>query len=68
MAVIALAAPAVLTSLVLYQTFTGTPAGFALDARAVGLAVAGLAVAARLPLLAVVVLAAAATAAARALT
>ncbi len=68
LAVIALLAPALLTSLVVYQTFGGHPSGLTLDARVAGLAVAGLALVARLPMAVVVISAAVATAAARALT
>jgi Branched-chain amino acid transport protein (AzlD) len=68
LAVIALVAPSILTSLVLYQTFTGDPDGLTIDARAVGLAVAAIAAVARLPMIVVVALAALATAVTRALT
>jgi hypothetical protein len=67
LAVIALVAPAVLASLVIYQTFGGHPTGVTVDARVAGLVGAGLAIAARLPLIAVIVIAAATTALARAL-
>jgi uncharacterized membrane protein len=67
MRVIALVAPAVLVALVVHQTLGGTRPGFAIDARVVGLAVAGAGIAARLPMLVIVVLAAVATAFARAL-
>jgi branched chain amino acid efflux pump len=63
--VITLVAPAVLTSLVLYETFSDGHAGIAVDARVVGLGVGGAAAIARLPMIAVVVLAAAATAVTR---
>lgn len=62
MAVIALVAPAILTGLVLYETFTGKRSGLVVDARVVGLSVAALAAMRRLPMLAVVILAAGATA------
>ena len=65
-AVIALLAPALLTALVIVETF-GEDRRFVLDAKAVGVGVAGLALLLRAPMLAVVALAAAATAAARAL-
>jgi uncharacterized membrane protein len=68
MAVIALVAPAVLASLVLYQTFSDSPSGIMVDARVAGLGAAGLAVALRAPMLVVVAVAALATALARALT
>jgi branched chain amino acid efflux pump len=67
MAVIALVAPAVLASLVLYQTLGDTPSGITVDARLAGLAVATLAIAVRAPMLVVVAAAALATALARAL-
>lgn len=62
LAVIALLAPAVLTSLVVYQTFGGHPSGLTIDARVAGLVAAGLAIAARLPVIAVIFLAALVTA------
>ena len=65
-AVIALLAPALLTALVIVETFS-EDRRFVLDAKAVGVGVAGLALLLRAPMLAVVALAAAATAAARAL-
>jgi Branched-chain amino acid transport protein (AzlD) len=67
LAVIALVAPAVLASLVLYQTFGETPSGITADARLAGVAVAALAIALRAPMLVVVAAAALATALARAL-
>jgi hypothetical protein len=66
--VIAFVAPAVLTSLIVYQTFGDHPSGLTVDARIVGLGVAGVALAARAPMLLTVLLAAVATAATRALT
>ena len=66
-AVIALMAPALLTALVIQETFA-EDGELVLDARAAGLAAACVAVAARLPMMGVVVAAAAATAATRALT
>ncbi|MQA87092.1 MAG: AzlD domain-containing protein [Streptosporangiales bacterium] len=66
-AVIALVAPTVLTSLVLYQTLSAHPTGVTMDARIVGLVVAALAIAARAPMIVVILLAALATAAVRAL-
>jgi hypothetical protein len=63
--VITLVAPAVLTSLVLYETFSDGHAGIVVDARVVGLGVGGAAAIARLPMVAVVALAAAATAVTR---
>lgn len=66
MSVIALVAPAVLASLVLYQTFGDSPSGMTVDARLAGLAVAGAAIALRAPMLVVVAAAALATALARA--
>jgi uncharacterized membrane protein len=68
MAAIALVAPAVLASLVLYQTFGDRPSGITVDARLAGLVVAGAAVALRAPMLVVVAAAALATALARAMT
>jgi hypothetical protein len=67
MSVIALVAPAVLASLVLYQTLADTPSGITADARVVGLLVAGAAIALRAPMLVVVAAAAVATALTRAL-
>ncbi|MBW3619655.1 MAG: AzlD domain-containing protein [Actinobacteria bacterium] len=63
---VALLPPALLAALVVVQTFGGD-AGPALDERAVGLAVAGVAVWRRAPFVVVVVLAAAVTAGLRAL-
>jgi hypothetical protein len=60
--VIVLVAPAVLTSLVVYQTFGGHPTGLTIDARVAGLAAAGVAIAARLPIIAIIVVAAVVTA------
>jgi len=68
LAVIALQSPAVLSALIVYQTFGGHPSGLTVDARVAGLAAAGGAIAARLPMLLVMVLAAAVTAAVRAVT
>jgi uncharacterized membrane protein len=65
--VIALVGPAVLASLVAYETFANGSYGVTVDARVVGLAAAAIALALRLPIAFVVVLAAAATALARAL-
>ena len=65
-AVIALLAPALLTALVIVETFSDERR-FLLDAKAVGVGVAGVALLLRARMLAVVALAAAATAAARAL-
>ena len=64
-AVIALVAPAILTSLVVYETLADGRSGLTIDARVVGLGVAGAAALARLPMLVIVLLAAAATALAR---
>ena len=63
--VIALVAPAILTSLVVYETIGDAHSGITIDARIAGLAVAGAAALARLPMIAIVVLAASATALAR---
>jgi Branched-chain amino acid transport protein (AzlD) len=68
LSVIALVAPAILTSLVVYQTLSNSHSGLTIDARVVGLATGGAAALARLPMIAVVVLAAAATALVRLLT
>jgi len=65
--VIALLAPALLTALVVVDTF-GSDRSLAIDARAAGLAAAIVAIALRAPLLVVVVGAAAATAAVRAVS
>lgn len=66
MSVVALLAPALLAALVVTQTL-GTGRGIALDARLVGVAAAGLSIAARRSALEAVVVAAAATAVVRAL-
>lgn len=66
--VIALIAPAVITALVVYETFADQPDGIVVDARVAGLAAAGVALLARLPMIAVVVIAAAVTAGVRAVT
>ena len=65
--VIALVAPAVLASLVAYETFANGSDGITIDARVVGLAAAAIALSLRVPIAFVVILAAAATALARAL-
>lgn len=67
LAVIALVAPAVLAGLVVYETFNTSGPGIEVDARVVGLAAAGVAAAARLPLLVIIGAAAGATALVRAL-
>ena len=61
-AVVALVAPAILGALVVYETVSAGGGGIELDARVLGLAAAGLALALRLPLIAVVLVAALATA------
>jgi hypothetical protein len=66
--VITLVAPAILTSLVLYETLSDAHSGLVVDARIVGLVVGGAAAVARLPMIAIVVLAAAATALTRLVT
>jgi hypothetical protein len=63
--VIALVAPAILTSLVLYETLSDSHSGLTIDARVVGLGVAGAAALALLPMIAIVALAASGTALAR---
>jgi hypothetical protein len=63
--VISLLAPALLTSLILSQTFNASSTGLQVDARLVGFVVAGVALAGRLPIVAVIVLAAGATAVTR---
>jgi hypothetical protein len=68
MAVIALVAPTVLTSLVIYQALNADPIGLTIDARLIGLAAAALALAARAPMIIVILAAALATALTRALT
>jgi branched-subunit amino acid transport protein len=65
--VIPLLAPALLTALVIAETFSGSGHALVIDARAGGLAVAGLALYLRAPLVVVVLLAAVATALLRAL-
>jgi hypothetical protein len=67
LSVITLVAPAILTSLVVYETLSDSHAGLTIDARAAGLAVGGAAALARLPMIAIVALAAAATALVRTL-
>jgi Branched-chain amino acid transport protein (AzlD) len=64
--VIGLVAPSLLAALVVYEAFGSHGPGLAFDARLVGLGVAGLALAARAPLLVIVALAAVTTALARA--
>jgi uncharacterized membrane protein len=66
-AVIALVAPALLASLVVYETFSANGRGIEVDARVVGLAAAGVALALRRSMLVVVAVAAAATALTRAI-
>jgi hypothetical protein len=63
--VVGLVAPALLGALVVYETVSAGGRGVELDARRVGLAAALVALALRLPLIAVVLVAAAATALAR---
>jgi Branched-chain amino acid transport protein (AzlD) len=65
MAVVALVAPAMVSALVIYETFTATPSGVTIDERVIGLAAAGAAILAKLPTTAVIVVAAAAAALAR---
>lgn len=62
MSVIALVAPAILTGLVVYETFAGRRSGLVADARIVGVLVAATAALLKLPMVVVVILAAAATA------
>ena len=66
--VIALVAPALLASLVVYETLNTDGRGIELDARIVGLAAAGAALALRRSMLVVVAAAAVATALARAIS
>ena len=66
-AVVGLVAPAILGALVVYETFSAGGPGLQFDARVVGLAGAALALALRLPLIAVVLVAALATGLARAI-
>ena len=65
-AVIALLAPALLAALVVYETLGAHGQGIELDARVAGLGAAAIAIALRLPMLAVVAIAAVVTAALRA--
>jgi len=65
--VIALFAPALLAALVVYETLTSGHDGITIDARVVGVATAGAALLAKLPIAVVVIGAAASTAAVRAL-
>lgn len=60
--VITLVAPAILTSLVVYETLSDSHSGLTVDARVVGLGVGGAAALARLPMIAIVALAAGGTA------
>lgn len=62
-----LVAPALLASLVVYETFSAEDGGLVVDARLAGLAAAGATLAARLPIVAAVAAAAGATALVRAL-
>ena len=66
--VIALVAPAILTSLVIYEAFSDSHSGLVVDARVAGLVIGGAAAMARLPMIAIVVLAAGATALTRLVT
>ena len=66
MAMTALIAPALLTALVLYETFGAHGGGLTLDARAAGLGAAVLALIARAPMIVVILIAASATALLRA--
>jgi hypothetical protein len=66
--VVALIAPAVISALVIYETFADQPDGIVVDARVAGLAAAGLALLARLPMIVVIVVAAVVTAGVRAVT
>jgi hypothetical protein len=65
LSVIALVAPAILTSLVVYETLSDSHSGLTIDARVVGLGIGGAAALARLPMIAIVVLAAGGAAVAR---
>lgn len=67
LAVIALLSPALLSSLIVYQTFSGHPDGLVVDARVAGAATAVAGALTRLPMFAVMVLAAGVTAAVRAI-
>ena len=62
LAVIRLLAPALLTALITYQTFTRDPSGITIDERVVGLVAAGAALLAKAPMIVVVAVAATATA------
>jgi branched-subunit amino acid transport protein len=66
--VIALVAPALLTGLVVYETFRSGTHGLTIDARAAGLVAAAAALAARLPLTVVIFGAAAVAAGVRAIS
>jgi hypothetical protein len=65
MSVVALVAPAILSALVVYETFTATSSGIIVDERVLGLGAATAGIFAKLPMTAVIVIAAAATALAR---
>jgi len=64
--VVALLAPSLLAALVVVDTFAGEDRSLAVDERAIGLAAAALALAARLPMVVVVLVAAGVTAGLRA--
>jgi uncharacterized membrane protein len=66
--VISLLAPALLAALVAYETLGANGQGIELDERVAGLAAAAIAIALRLPMLAVVAIAAVVTAALRAVS
>jgi branched-subunit amino acid transport protein len=66
MAMTALVGPALLTALVVYETFGAHGGGLTLDARAAGLGAAILALLARAPMIVVILIAAAVTAGVRA--
>jgi hypothetical protein len=65
MSVVSLLAPAIVSALVVYETFSRTSSGVTVDERVIGQVAACGAIFARLPMTAVIVIAAASTAIAR---
>ena len=65
MSVVSLLAPAIVSALVVYETFSRTPSGVTVDERVIGQLAAGGAIFARLPMTAVILIAAASTGLAR---
>jgi branched chain amino acid efflux pump len=65
MSVVSLLAPAIVSALVVYETFSRTPSGMTVDERVIGQVAACGAIFARLPMTAVILIAAATSAVAR---